>query len=420
MLTNPKKHELRIKALVLIGAACSSLQGARYREISNQMNELQAILEGFESSQKSGEITFLATVVKTQGSTYRRPGAKMLIANTGRMIGTISAGCLENEVFQHTQQRMSDGEPIVVSYDNTASEDILWGFGLGCNGIVQVLLERLERESTPNAIAFTQECFHKKHLGIIATVFAFEGAVNVKLGSRLLLYPNGKIITDIKDPNLIPSLIADSQAAFTNQKSSVNNYQLPLGSAEVFIEVIQPPTPLVIFGAGYDAVPVAQFAQALGWDVTVVDCRANEATKERFPASCDVILSRREIVDKQVFIDDYTVAVVMTHNYLDDLEILKMLLSSPARYIGVLGPKLRTERFLEDLHLQGIVYTTEQLKRLHGPIGIDIGADTPEGIAIAIIAEIQAVLTNRSGSFLRNRHQPIHQSYESIQQFSCI
>ena len=377
------------------------------------MNELQAILEGFESSQKNGEITFLATVVKTQGSTYRRPGAKMLMTNAGRMIGTISAGCLENDVFEHTQQRMLDGKPIVVTYDNTASEDILWGFGLGCNGMVQVLIERLETESTLNAIAFTQECFRKKHLGIIATVFAFEGGVDVKLGSRLLLYPNGKILTDIKDPNLIQSLSADTQAAFANQKSSVNNYQLPLGSAEVFIEVIHPPTSLVIFGAGYDAVPVAQFAQALGWQVSVVDCRANEATRSRFPMACDVILSRREIVKKQVFIDAYTVAVVMTHNYLDDLEILKMLLPSPARYIGVLGPKARTERLIEDLRLQGIVYTIEQLKRLYGPIGIDIGADTPEGIAIAIIAEIQAVLTNRSGNFLRNRNQPIHQCYES-------
>ncbi|MHC5744314.1 MAG: XdhC family protein [Nostoc sp.] len=377
------------------------------------MNELQAILEGFESSQKSGEMTFLATIVKTQGSTYRRSGAKMLMTNTGRTIGTISAGCLEKDVFEHTQQRMPDGEPIVVTYDSTASEDILWGFGLGCNGIVQVLIERLERKSTPNAIAFIQECFHKKHLGIIATVFAFEGAVKVKLGSRLLLYPDGKIITDIKDANLIQSLLADSQAAFANQKLRVNNYQLPLGSVEVFIEVIQPPTPLVIFGAGYDAIPVAQFAQALGWDVTVVDCRANEATKARFPMLCDVILTRREIVQKQVFIDVNTVAVVMTHNYLDDLEILKTLLPSPARYIGVLGPKARTERLLEDLGSQGIVYTTEQLTRLHGPIGIDIGADTPEEIAIAIIAEIQAVLTNRNGNFLRNRNQPIHQCYES-------
>ncbi|MDZ8137333.1 MAG: XdhC family protein [Nostoc sp. DedQUE04] len=377
------------------------------------MNELQAILEGFELSQKNGEITFLATVVKTQGSTYRRPGAKMLMTDTGRTIGTISAGCLENDVFEHTQQRMSDGEPIVVTYDNTASEDILWGFGLGCNGTVQVLIERLEKESSPNAIAFMQECFERKHLGIIATVFAFEGEVDVKLGSRLLLYPDGKIIADIKDPNLIQSLQVDTQAAFTNQKSSVKNYQLPLGSAEVFIEVIQPPTPLVIFGAGYDAIPVAQFAQALGWDVTVVDCRANETTKARFPTACDVILTQREIVPKQIFIDVKTVAVVMTHNYLDDLEILKTLLPSPARYIGVLGPKARTERLLADLRSQGIVYTTEQLTRLHGPIGIDIGAETPEGIAIAIIAEIQAVLTNRNGSFLKNRNQPIHQCYES-------
>ncbi|MEH2220545.1 MAG: XdhC family protein [Nostoc sp.] len=377
------------------------------------MNELQAILEGFESSQKSGEITFLATVVKTQGSTYRRPGAKMLMTDTGLIIGTISAGCLENDVFEYTKQRMSDGKPIVVTYDSTASEDILWGFGLGCNGIVQVLIERLETESTLNAIAFTQECFHQKHLGIIATVFAFEGGVDMKLGSRLLLYPNGKILTDIKDPNLIKYLSADTQAALANQKSSVKNYQLPLGSAEVFIEVIQPPTPLVIFGAGYDALPVAQFAQALGWEVTVVDCRANEATKVRFSPPCNVILSNRDIVHKQVLITDRTVAVVMTHNYLDDLEILNVMLPSPARYIGILGPKHRTERLLQDLSTEKIVTTSEQLNRLYSPIGIDIGADTPEEIAIAIIAEIQAVLTNRQSNFLKNRNQPIHQNYQS-------
>ncbi|MEH2138163.1 XdhC family protein [Nostoc sp.] len=377
------------------------------------MNELQAILEGFESSQKSGEITFLATVVKTQGSTYRRPGAKMLMTNTGLIIGTISAGCLENDVLEYTKQRMSDGKPIVVTYNSTASEDILWGFGLGCNGIVQVLIERLETESTLNAIAFTQECFDQKHLGVIATVFAFEGGVDVKLGSRLLLYPNGKIITDIKDPNLIKSLSADTQVALANQKSSVKNYQLPLGSAEVFIEVIQPPTPLVIFGAGYDAVPVAQFAQALGWEVTVVDCRANEATKIRFSSPCNVILSNRDIVHKQVLINERTVAVVMTHNYLDDLEILKIMLPSPARYIGILGPKHRTERLLQDLSTEKIVTTNEQLNRLYSPIGIDIGADTPEEIAIAIIAEIQAVLTNRQSNFLKNRNQPIHQNYQS-------
>ncbi|MEH1863661.1 MAG: XdhC family protein [Nostoc sp.] len=283
---------------------------------------------------------------------------------------------------------------------------------MGCNGVVQVLIERLERKSIPNAIAFTRECFHKKHLGIIATVFAFEGEVDVKLGSRLLLYPNGKIVTDIKDPTLIESLSADAQAAFVNQKSSINNYQLSFGSAEVFIEVIQPPTPFVIFGAGYGAVPVAKFAQALGWDVTVVDCRANETTRARFPLACDVILSNRDIIHKQIFIDVQTIAVVMTHNYLDDLEILKMMLPSPARYIGILGTKPRTERLLQDLSIKGILPTSEQLNRLYSPVGIDIGAETPEEIAITIIAETQAVLRNRNSNFLKNRNQPIHKSYQ--------
>ncbi len=373
------------------------------------MNELQAVLEAFQSSQKSGETAFLATVVKTQGSTYRHPGAKMLMTNTGKTVGTISAGCLENDIFEYTHQQMSDKETIVVTYDNTASNDILWGFGLGCNGIVQVLIERLDWDCTPNLVAFIQECLSNKHLGIIATVFALKGTVDAKIGSRLLLYPNGHIITNIQDTHLTESLIADAQAAQVNQHSSINNYQLPFGSAEIFIEVILPPTHLVIFGAGHDVVPVVQFAQVLGWQVTVVDCRASEATRGRFPMSCDVILSRREILHQQVFIDANTVAVIMTHNYLDDLEILKIVLNSAASYLGLLGPKYRKEKLLQDLLTQGIVCTSNQLERLHSPIGIDIGADTPEEIALAIIAEIQAVLSNRNSGFLRNRNQPIHQ-----------
>jgi xanthine dehydrogenase accessory factor len=372
------------------------------------MNELQAILSAFDSSQKSNETAFLATVVKTQGSTYRRPGAKMLMTNTGKMVGTISGGCLENDVFQHTRQLVS-GEPIVVTYDNTAPDDIIWGFGLGCNGVVQVLIEPLEKENTPNFIAFIQECLNRKHDGIIATVFASEDAVNVKIGSRLLFYANGNFTTDIKDTNLTESLIADSQAALINQKSTVNKYQLATGSAEVFIEVIQPPTPLVIFGAGRDAVPVAKYAKTLGWHVTVVDCRADEATRDRFLMADEIILTRRDAIHKQVYVDERTATVVMTHNYLDDREILKMLLSSSTPYLGVLGSKQRTERLLRDLDEDQENYTNILLEKLYAPIGLDIGADTPEEIAIAIIAEIKAVLAKRFGGMLKDRNGSIHQ-----------
>ncbi len=153
----------------------------------------------------------------------------------------------------------------------------------------------------------------------------------------------------------------------------------------------------------------------LSWQVTIVDCRANEATKERFTIADEILLSRREILHKQISVNEQTIAVVMTHNYLDDLEILKVLLPSSAKYLGILGPKRRTEKLLQELYADGVEYTPEQLEKLHSPVGLDIGADTPEAIALSIIAEIQAVLTNRCGGFLRNRTLPIHQPIEPLQ-----
>jgi xanthine/CO dehydrogenase XdhC/CoxF family maturation factor len=372
------------------------------------MNELQAILNAFEASQKNGETTFLATVVSTKGSTYRRRGAKMLITNAGQMVGMVSGGCLENDIYQHTRYSMPSGAPIVITYDTTADEDIVWGFGLGCNGVVQVLLEKLDDDKF-NPLRFISQCFTQKHLGATATIFGTQGEVNAKIGNRLMLNIDGKITCNIADINLNSAVLADAQTALQNQHYTVKKYQLSSGIAEVFIDIIHPPTPLMIFGAGRDAVPVVNFAKALGWHVTIVDCRASLATRLRFPLADQMLLTRRETLRQQVSVDEHTVVVIMTHNYLDDLEILKMLLPSPVPYIGALGSKERTERLLRDLHKEEIYYTEDQENRLYAPVGIDIGSETPEEIAIAIIAEIQAVLANRSGGFLKNRQGSIHQ-----------
>lgn len=375
------------------------------------MNEAQAILNAFESSQQNGETVFLATLVNTQGSTYRRPGARMLITSKGQMVGTISGGCLEQDVFERTQQVMS-GKPIVVKYDTSSQEDIIWGLGLGCNGVVQVLIERVDFNCELSPFAFLSKCLYYKQQVVVATVFGVEGKVKADVGDRLMLHDRTDI-SNIKDPNLNLAILTDAQAAQFNNQSCIKIYHLSTGSAEVFIEVIQPPTSLVIFGAGHDAVPVAHFAKALGWDVTVVDSRANTATDQRFPFVDNIILTRPETVHQQLCVNERTVTVVMTHNYLHDLELLKMLLPSTVRYIGVLGSKQRSERLLEDLHTQSIVYTEAQLQRLYAPIGIDIGADTPQEIALATIAEIQAVLANRQGGLLRLRSQPIHPRHDN-------
>jgi xanthine/CO dehydrogenase XdhC/CoxF family maturation factor len=371
------------------------------------MNELSAILQLFEESQQKDETAYLATIINTQGSTYRRSGAKMLMTSTGRMVGAISGGCLENDIFEHTRQQLQSGQPIVVTYDTTDSEDLVWGFGIGCNGVVQVLIERLDRLLNP--LVFLQACLKKRQPGVIATVFSVEGLVEMEIGARVMLADDGAISTNIESPNFLPTLVSDIKASFQTLNSSIHQYQLPSGSVKVFIEVIQPPTPLIIFGAGSDAIPVANFAQALGWNVTVVDCRASEATGDRFSLADQVILTRRDIIDRQVLVEANTAAVVMTHNYFDDLEILKMLLPSPAQYIGVLGAKKRTEGLLNKL-----IYTKDQLERLYFPIGIDLGAETPQEIALAIVAEVQAVLSHRAAGFLKHRPAPIHRLPLSI------
>ena len=155
-----------------------------------------------------------------------------------------------------------------------------------------------------------------------------------------------------------------------------------------------------------------QLAKTLGWDVTVIDCRASEATSERFAIADRVILTRREVLANQISLTENTIAVVMTHNYFDDLEALKLLLASPAHYIGLLGARSRTQRLLQLLLESAIA--SDQLSRFHAPIGLDIGANTPTEIALAIITEIQMVLTGRSGQSLKNRKAPIHQRVESI------
>jgi len=411
------------------------------------MKELEDIVAAFEKVKTGGKTAAIATLVKASGSTYRRPGARMLMTSDGQMVGSLSGGCLEGDVFEQAQAVMTSGKPIVVQYDTMSDEDIIWGLGLGCNGIVQILIERLEAESplthilhyppnppckggnsapSPlqgegwggvkglgarfelNHLAFLTDCLRLRHVGVLATVFHIEGQVHAQVGTRLMLHPDSTVKSDIEDADLLAQIREDAQKALDDNRSTVKVYPLPLGKAEVFIEVIQPPVPLMIFGAGHDAVPLVRLAQELGWYVTVVDSRKVETTRERFPSADEVVLSRPESISDRIYVNNRTVAVVMTHNYLHDLEILKTLLPSPVRYLGILGPKSRTEKLLQDLQEQGITPTENQLQRFYSPVGLDIGADTPEEIALSIVAEIQAVLTNHSGGSLRNKLGPIH------------
>ncbi|MES2474346.1 MAG: XdhC family protein [Verrucomicrobiota bacterium] len=364
------------------------------------MKTIQAIVE-LAHGDHSGQPMAMATVVNVRGSAYRRPGARMFIAPDGKAVGTISGGCLESDVRERAAAVMASGKPNVVTYDSTAPDDIVFGLGLGCNGVVQILIEPLATHNTDGLIAFFAACVARRQPGRIATVFRSE---LIPPGSRLMRWPDGSVTSNFLDPALTEALLAcfDETA---NRRTAIRSLELPDGrDAGVLIETISPPTPLVIFGAGDDAVPLATLAKSIGWHVTVIDARPAFPTVARFPMADAVHCLETSLLESHpdVAFPPTTLAMIMTHSFVRDRELLRFLLARPLPYVGILGPKKRTRHLLDDL---GFAHPPDGL---HGPAGLDIGAETPEEIAISILSQMQAILARRGGGALQDRDGPIH------------
>ncbi len=372
------------------------------------MKELQEILKRI-SEFTENEKAILATVVDVKGSGYRRAGARMLIDADGYSIGTVSGGCLEADVLTRAKRVLQTGEPTVITYDTTQDENSVFGLGMGCRGIVRVLLEAVTKESIIfKSFAFAIE---NREREVIATLIAGEN--NVNIGGRIF-FKRSEQFDFVNLPNSFESLAklkADCLKLLDDErKSTIETYETDEGAAEFFIERIEPPLNLLLFGAGFDALPVVRFAKELGWRAIVIDHRAAFANRERLPKADEIIVQRAEDLPANLFTDENTVAVVMTHNYERDREILYRLLNSSCRYIGALGPKKRTENLIQQLRDEGRFFNENKLNQIHAPIGLNIGAETPEEIALATIAEIKTTLANRDGGFLRERNKPIHNS----------
>ena len=373
------------------------------------MNEIQCILDAFTLLRRESAQVALATVMKVRGSAYRGPGARLLITPDGRTFGSISAGCLERDLCERAQGVIASGAPTVVTYDTTDMGENVWGLGLGCAGVIEVLLEPLDQDSPAGRLlAFLGERLARRDVGAVATVFRIGSGATAAVGSRLMLTREGPGFCSIANPQLAQALTEEAQQALLEGRWRVKEYAVQGGTAEVLIEVVWPPLPLLIFGAGDDSVPLVRLAKEIGWHVTVVDSRPGFATSQRFPSADAVVVVRPEETAGRIPLDDRTVAVVMTHNYAHDVALIKMLLPSPVRYLGVLGARSRTVAMLRALREEGLVVGEHDLAKVYSPIGMDIGADTPEEIALAILAEIKAVSTGRGAGFLRDRKAPIH------------
>lgn len=316
---------------------------------------MKEVLEIIRAIETRPDAAALATLVSVSGSSYRRAGARMLWCNDGTRVGGISGGCLESDLGEHCREVAASGVSRVVVYDTRDENDLVWGVGTGCNGVVRVLVEPVR--GVPAALAFVRDAWARREAAMLVTEFSNDGGM---------------------------TRVADAEADEFREKSELADCG---DGSYLFFEYMPPPLALIIFGNGDDARPLMRMAGALGWIASLRDVR-NGAPRP----------------------DARAAVVVMTHRYVHDVELMRGLLPMAGEfaYLGLLGPRKRAEKIFAELEHDGMKISEEMRARLHAPVGLDLGGDTPDAVALSILAEIQSVVARRDGGPLRERTGAIH------------
>lgn len=350
----------------------------------------------------------LATVVRVTGSSYGGVGARMLIRADGSTVGLVSGGCLESDLAEHARRVHATGQADVVTYDTRDDDDAPWGLGLGCNGLIEVLLEPVPPSRARQIGALISQALDGDHPAVIATVIRVSGssASPPDVGAHALIGSGG-----IETVGEWGSALADASEYVTDALSAGRRGIVrEIGGVEVAFEVVMPAVRLLVCGTGPDAAPVTRFALQLGWDVTVVDHRVlTDTHAARFPGAKVVECAEALQLGSVLPLGLRTSAVVMSHNFPRDRDYIQALLTAGVGYLGVLGPRARSERILAELATREVTLQVAD-GRFFAPVGMDIGGEGPDAIALSIISQISAVASNRAGGHLRDRRAPLHAS----------
>ncbi len=362
------------------------------------MREEAALAAAILANRKARRPTALATVVRVSSSAYRREGAKVAIDENGAATGMISGGCLEPEVAETAARVLQDGATEFRRFD--LEDDALWGLGMGCGGTVDVLIEFIDEHPA------WEHWLHCLSNGMTSVRAVVHGSPNASLqpGQWMLLTEGSALIGNIEDK--FSATLAAAARRILASDHPTSQTQLIAG-AEILFDVNLPPVEVILFGAGHDAVPVAALAVKLGLTVSVVDPRPNLANAERFPDS-QIILAHPSEYPEKVRLGPRSYVAIMNHQLERDQAALLLALESDAPYIGVLGPRLRCSKLLDGLRKEGFQATPQQLARLRNPMGLDVGAEGPEEIAVSFLAELLAVRNRFSAGFLTERPGGIH------------
>ncbi len=335
------------------------------------------VLETVRQWSQRGVDFALVTVVGVRGSTYRGLGARQVISADGTSVGSVSGGCLDSALHDETTGVIAEGRARIVSFDLSSDDDEIWGWGIGCNGVTEVLIEPAQGAV---ALADLIEA-HESRLGVLIHALGPEPTRTVRHGS---------------DDEFVDGDAAEVLADRRHRRIDVDG-------APHFFEVVGAAPTLVVCGAGHDAVPVVRYASEVGFDVTVVDDRSSFLDQGRFPEAVSLVNCRPSELPAAVDLGPGTSVVIMSHNYLRDLDYLGAVLGTEVDYIGTLGPGRRLQRLLNDLVKSGVAIPDRDRERLYGPAGLDIGADGPRQIAMAVVSEVLAVRNGLGGGSLRDR-----------------
>jgi len=354
----------------------------------NHWKETAEILSRLAELKAAGRRAALATVVHIVGSAYRRPGAKFLIEETGDTLGSVSGGCLEADVREVAKGVLATGQPSLRHYSTGADEDIVWGLGLGCNGLVDVFVQSATEGPLADLAGRIEELLGGDSTFVLATVL--DG------GGVLVAGPEGAVDGTLGSADLDALAVEHARGLAMAGRSAVHS----LGDRQVFFEVLPPPPHLIVCGAGDDARPLVAYAAEAGFRVTVVDHRRALLDPSWFPQAARLVLARpEEAVDLPAAAR--SLAVVKTHSLAQDREWARRLLTAGLPYVGMLGPRARTETILREIGMSGD-------GRVFGPVGLDLGADGPRQVALAIIAELLAFTAGREPRHLSERKEAIH------------
>lgn len=371
------------------------------------MKELTEIVKAYEHATNEGLQTALVTLVHVDGSSYRRPGARMLVTEKGELTGAISGGCLEGDALNKALLAIHQQKNTLVTYDTSDEEDAVLGLGLGCNGIIQVLIQPLQHY--PGAMTLLTKVSASRQPNVLVTLFSLHYRRADHPGTCLLYNGENVDLLTALPRELHDTLLNDVSTSLLTKKTAFTTYHFDEDEITAYIEYVPPVVSLIIAGAGNDTDPLVEMASILGWQVTLIDDGRDRNTKAGRPfATCQVKAPNPESALENVLVDDMTFFLLMTHNYNYDLVMLRQLLKQDARYIGVLGPRKKLDRMLSELSKQEFRISERQRSSIYNPIGLEIGAETPEEIALSIIAEIQSVIAGIDARSLRNANEVIH------------